>query len=202
MLAEAWGRPFTTPESMIGAMVNVRLPERFEATEANADRVRAALERAGFEVPVYAGPHGLETRVSLQIYCDHDDVKRLADAVTHLALDPSVRRMRVVAAVDKFRGTASAADVAHAIGQACWELGHDCTELALADGGEGLLDALGGANRTMHRDRSARHAGRRRHGGCTAARRSSRWRGRAGSCSPAARRATIRWPPRRPAPAS
>ena len=56
--------------------------------------------------------------------------------------------MRVVAAVDKFRGTASAADVAHAIGQACWELGHDCTELALADGGEGLLEALGGANRT------------------------------------------------------
>ncbi len=56
--------------------------------------------------------------------------------------------MRVVAAVDKFRGTASAADVAHAIGQACWELGHDCTEIALADGGEGLLDALGGANRT------------------------------------------------------
>ena len=56
--------------------------------------------------------------------------------------------MRVVAAVDKFRGTASAADVAHAIGQACWERGHDCDEIALADGGEGLLDALGGANRT------------------------------------------------------
>lgn len=56
--------------------------------------------------------------------------------------------MRVVAAVDKFRGTASAAEVASAIGHACWEHGHDCTELALADGGEGLLDALGGANRT------------------------------------------------------
>lgn len=57
-------------------------------------------------------------------------------------------RMRVVAAVDKFRGTASGAEVAHAIGQACWELGHDCVELALADGGEGLLDVLGGPNRT------------------------------------------------------
>jgi glycerate kinase len=56
--------------------------------------------------------------------------------------------MRVVAAVDKFRGTATGADVAHAIGQACWERGHECTELALADGGEGLLDVLGGANRT------------------------------------------------------
>ena len=37
---------------------------------------------------------------------------------------------------------------ARAIGQACWERGHDCDELALADGGEGLLDVLGGANRT------------------------------------------------------
>jgi glycerate kinase len=54
----------------------------------------------------------------------------------------------VVAAVDKFRGTASAADVAAAIGQACWEHGVDCTEMALADGGEGLLDVLGGPNRT------------------------------------------------------
>lgn len=56
--------------------------------------------------------------------------------------------MRVVAAVDKFRGTASAAEVAAAIGHACWEHGHDCTELPLADGGEGLLDVLGGPNRT------------------------------------------------------
>ena len=56
--------------------------------------------------------------------------------------------MRVVAAVDKFKGTASAASVAQAIGHACWELGHDCTEVALADGGEGTLDALGGPNRT------------------------------------------------------
>lgn len=56
--------------------------------------------------------------------------------------------MRVVAAVDKFKGTATAAEVARAIGHACWELGHDCTEVALADGGEGTLDALGGPNRT------------------------------------------------------
>lgn len=56
--------------------------------------------------------------------------------------------MRVLAAVDKFKGTATAADVARAIGHACWELGHDCTEVALADGGEGTLDALGGPNRT------------------------------------------------------
>ncbi|HSJ92185.1 MAG TPA: glycerate kinase, partial [Ilumatobacter sp.] len=29
-----------------------------------------------------------------------------------------------------------------------WERGHDCVELALADGGEGLLEVLGGTNRT------------------------------------------------------
>ena len=56
--------------------------------------------------------------------------------------------MRVLAAVDKFRGTASAADVAAAIGHACWERGHDCVEIPLADGGEGLLEVLGGPNRT------------------------------------------------------
>ena len=56
--------------------------------------------------------------------------------------------MKVLAAVDKFRGTATAAQVATAIGHACWQLGHDCVERPLADGGEGTLDALGGANRT------------------------------------------------------
>jgi glycerate kinase len=56
--------------------------------------------------------------------------------------------MRVLAAVDKFKGTATAAQVADAIGHACWELGHDCVEQPVADGGEGTLEALGGANRT------------------------------------------------------
>jgi len=56
--------------------------------------------------------------------------------------------VRVVAAVDKFRGTVSASGAASAIGDACFELGHDCVEVPLADGGEGLLDVLGGPNRT------------------------------------------------------
>lgn len=56
--------------------------------------------------------------------------------------------MRVLAAVDKFRSTATAAEVARAIGHACWQLGHDCDEVGMADGGEGTLDVLGGANRT------------------------------------------------------
>jgi glycerate 2-kinase len=56
--------------------------------------------------------------------------------------------VRVLAAVDKFKGTASGVQVAGAVGAACWEAGHDCVELPMADGGEGTLDALGGANRT------------------------------------------------------
>jgi glycerate kinase len=55
--------------------------------------------------------------------------------------------VRVVAAVDKFRGSATARQVAAAIGHACWELGHDCDEVPVADGGEGTLEVLGGANR-------------------------------------------------------
>ncbi|MFK7919816.1 MAG: glycerate kinase [Ilumatobacter sp.] len=56
--------------------------------------------------------------------------------------------MRVLAAPDKFKGTASAHEVASAIGHACWELGIDCVESPMSDGGDGLLDVLGGANRS------------------------------------------------------
>ncbi|QYG91657.1 glycerate kinase [Iamia sp. SCSIO 61187] len=56
--------------------------------------------------------------------------------------------MRVVAAPDKFRGTASAAEVAAAVGRAARAAGWDCDEVPMADGGEGTLDALGGPNRT------------------------------------------------------
>jgi glycerate kinase len=55
--------------------------------------------------------------------------------------------VRVLAASDKFKGTLTAAQACAAIGHACWELGIDCTEMPLADGGEGTLAILGGANR-------------------------------------------------------
>ena len=55
--------------------------------------------------------------------------------------------VRVLAASDKFKGTLTAAQACAAIGHACWELGIDCTEMPLADGGEGTLEILGGANR-------------------------------------------------------
>ena len=65
--------------------------------------------------------------------------------------------MRLVAAPDKFRGTATAPQVAHAIAAAGAAAGWDCGEIPLADGGEGLLDCFGGPNRwTRVRDPAGR----------------------------------------------
>jgi glycerate kinase len=55
--------------------------------------------------------------------------------------------MRVLAATDKFRGTASAADAAAAVCRAVERVGGSATAVPLADGGEGTLDVLGGGNR-------------------------------------------------------
>ena len=54
----------------------------------------------------------------------------------------------VVAAPDKFRGTASAGEVAAAVGRAASTAGWTADLAPVADGGEGLLDALGGSRRT------------------------------------------------------
>ena len=56
--------------------------------------------------------------------------------------------MRVVAAPDKLRGTASAAHVAAAIERVAAAQGWTCDVVPMADGGEGTLEALGGPNRT------------------------------------------------------
>ena len=61
--------------------------------------------------------------------------------------------MRVLAAPDKFRGTASAADIATAVAEALVaasisaSVSVTCDEVPMADGGEGTLDSLGGPNR-------------------------------------------------------
>src|SRR5690348_13674541 len=60
----------------------------------------------------------------------------------------NLTRVRVVAAPDKLRGTATAADVASAVARAAARAGWTCTEVPMADGGEGTLDVLGGPNRT------------------------------------------------------
>jgi isopenicillin-N epimerase len=81
-LAEQWGTVFATPESMIGAMVNVTLPQRLHDREPGD--VQSALRAAGIEVPVFAHPHGLTVRVSVQVYVDRSDIQRLSDSVLAL----------------------------------------------------------------------------------------------------------------------
>jgi len=54
----------------------------------------------------------------------------------------------VVAAPDKFRGTASAREVAATIAGAAAAVGWTCDEAPVADGGEGTLDVVGGSVRT------------------------------------------------------
>ncbi|MCO5319398.1 MAG: glycerate kinase [Microthrixaceae bacterium] len=56
--------------------------------------------------------------------------------------------MRILVAPDKFRGTLSAAQAAAALAAGLRREGHETVEMPLADGGEGTLDVLGGANRT------------------------------------------------------
>ena len=56
--------------------------------------------------------------------------------------------MRLVAAPDKLRGTATAHEVAAALGRAAAKAGWDCVEQPVADGGEGTLEVFGGPNRT------------------------------------------------------
>ena len=55
--------------------------------------------------------------------------------------------MRVLAAPDKFRGTATAPQVADAIAAGVVDAGGSATTHPLADGGEGTVDAFGGADR-------------------------------------------------------
>jgi glycerate kinase len=57
--------------------------------------------------------------------------------------------VRVVAAPDKFKGTATAPEVVAAIASAVATVGATCDGAPMSDGGEGFIDALGGANRTM-----------------------------------------------------
>lgn len=55
--------------------------------------------------------------------------------------------MHVVSAPDKFKGTATAAEVAAAVGRAVRASGGTCDEVPLSDGGDGFVDILGGVNR-------------------------------------------------------
>lgn len=55
----------------------------------------------------------------------------------------------VVAAPDKFRGTATARQIAAAVAEAAGETGWTCRQVPVSDGGEGFCDVLGGRPRTL-----------------------------------------------------
>lgn len=56
--------------------------------------------------------------------------------------------MRVLIAPDKFKGTATAGEIARAIAEVVGAAGHQVVTQPLADGGDGTLEAFGGSNRT------------------------------------------------------
>jgi len=56
--------------------------------------------------------------------------------------------MRVALAPDKFKGSATATEITDALGAALSAAGHEPIAIPMADGGDGTLEALGGANRT------------------------------------------------------
>ena len=85
-LGERWGRPWTTPEAMVGCMVTVPLPGGLgPASVDNAQRLRDALFFGRrIEAPVIARGGALWARLSMQVYNDDEDVERFAEAVESL----------------------------------------------------------------------------------------------------------------------
>lgn len=82
MLTQCWHTPLDIPRDMIGAMVTVPLPQQFGSTDADAARLRLALlVEDRIEVQLHAWRGRLWVRVSAQIYNDHADLERLAQAV-------------------------------------------------------------------------------------------------------------------------
>jgi isopenicillin-N epimerase len=81
-LCDRWGVRLVTPESMIGTMATLPLPEDMGSTRDEAVALRAALlYEDRIEVQMHAWRGRLWTRISGQVYNDMRDVERLAEAV-------------------------------------------------------------------------------------------------------------------------
>ena len=82
-LSARWAQPFQTPESMVGCMASVALPERIaKLGEAAAPALKdwLFLERR-IEAQVLAINGHVCVRLAAQVYNDESDYERLADAV-------------------------------------------------------------------------------------------------------------------------
>jgi isopenicillin-N epimerase len=81
-LADRWSVSFETPESLVGTMATVPLPEALGRTRTDAADLRdRLLFEDGIEVHVHASHDRLHARISAQIYNDLADIDRLAEAV-------------------------------------------------------------------------------------------------------------------------
>ncbi len=82
-LAARWGRPFDTPEAMVGCMASVALPARLDALgAAAAPALKDWLYRERrIEAQVLAIRGRLHVRLAAQVYNDESDFERLAEAV-------------------------------------------------------------------------------------------------------------------------
>ena len=82
-LAERWGTRFEVPESMVGTMATIPLPERAGHERDQAARLRdALLYEDRIEVQLHAWRGRLWARISGQVYNDEEDLSRLAEAVS------------------------------------------------------------------------------------------------------------------------
>ena len=82
LLAVRWDVTLGMPESMVGTMATVPLPERFGVSCDDAARLRdALLFEDRIEVQVHAWRGRLWVRISAQIYNELADFERLAEAV-------------------------------------------------------------------------------------------------------------------------
>jgi len=81
-LPRRWGTETPVPESMVGSMVTLPLPQTLGSTEDDVARVRDALlyeDRIEVQIHVFRGR--LWARISTQVYNDANDLERLGAAV-------------------------------------------------------------------------------------------------------------------------
>jgi isopenicillin-N epimerase len=82
LLAARWGTDAGVPESMVGTMITVPLPDRAGATAPEAVALRLALlQEEKIEIQMHAWKGRLWVRLSAQVYNELPEVERLAEAV-------------------------------------------------------------------------------------------------------------------------
>lgn len=82
MLMERWNLELPTPQSMIGSMVTLPLPQGLGSSPADAARLKdALLFEDHIELPVMAIGGRLWARISAQIYNDLSGIERFAQAL-------------------------------------------------------------------------------------------------------------------------